>query len=661
MNQYIVSARKYRPITFDSVVGQRHIAETLINAIKSEHLAQAFLFSGPRGVGKTTCARILAKTINCTNRSEKIEACDKCPSCESFNAGHSLNIYELDAASNNSVEDIRGLIEQVRFAPQLGTKKVYIIDEVHMLSTQAFNAFLKTLEEPPSHAIFILATTEKHKIIPTILSRCQVFDFNRIEVDQMKRHLESIANKEGVSTESDALHLIAQKSDGSLRDALSMFDQMVTYSGQNLTYKAVVENLSILSADYFFELTDFLVSSETAPALLLFNEVLQKGFDGHNFLLSFAEHLRNLLVCQDHSTIELLTAGDQIKEKYREQTMRVSSDFLIKSLNLISNADVRYKSAKNQRLLVELTLINIANLKAAPQEERPQDTGFSGSSLSKKKPIDVVKKEEKTGTSKATESLEVKEERIPETEIPAKPALDKQRESTPVAAVASGTQTEVADATETLVEEEEVDRSQKGDSEGVSKNEKTETHEKIIENRNLDRVKPKEDEVVTTENTAKSDFENISDTISINAFMEPGSVKPKSKTQAVSGGPVQKEEINQEQLDRAWNSMVGIYQEKGRMSFYTTLTKYKPVLTDGPTVEITYDNKAQLQSINSEKGAILDYLRSTLRNDLISLSTVISDEEYQKPYTPAEKLEKLIEKNPNINLLKNKLDLDLGQ
>ena len=666
MNQYIVSARKYRPITFDSVVGQRHIAETLVNAIKSEHLAQAFLFAGPRGVGKTTCARILAKTINCTNRNEKIEACDKCASCESFNEGHSLNIYELDAASNNSVEDIRGLIEQVRFAPQLGTKKVYIIDEVHMLSTQAFNAFLKTLEEPPSHAIFILATTEKHKIIPTILSRCQIFDFNRIEIDEMIRHLEDIAEKEGVTAESDALHLISQKSDGSLRDALSMFDQMVTYSGENVTYKAVVENLSILSADYFFDLTDHLVSSKSAPALLLFNEVLYKGFDGHNFLLSFAEHLRNLLVCQDHSTIELLTAGDQMKEKYRQQTLMVSSDFLIKSLNLISKADVTYKSAKNQRLLVEMTLINIASLKSDHSADSTIEKSSQGSnsdlSSIKKKQADGAKGERKVSTKEPVEVTEktlASVQKIERTETTSISTNAAKTNSDQV--VQAEVETVVEEDTEAAVESDTVPNSQSGERQGVIKDEKSETHEKIIENRSADRIKPIEEELVSSEIKEDSDSEDHSDTISISSFTSNVSNKSTKEVDDIPRGPVQKEEINQDLLDRAWNSMVKTYQEKGRMSFYSTLTKYKPVLTDGPAVEVTYDNKAQLQSINTEKGNMLEYLRSTLKNDLLTIETIISDAEYQKPYTPAEKLEKLIEKNPNINLLKNKLDLDLGQ
>ena len=315
MDNFIVSARKYRPAMFNSVVGQAHITNTLKNAIKTGHLAQAFLFCGPRGVGKTTCARILAKTINCTNRTSETEACNTCESCTSFDSGASLNVFELDAASNNSVDDIRNLVDQVRFAPQLGTHKVYIIDEVHMLSTSAFNAFLKTLEEPPKHAIFILATTEKHKIIPTILSRCQIFDFNRIQIEDIANHLAFIAKSENVTAETDALHIIAQKADGALRDACSIFDQIVSFAGNNITYKAVIDNLNILDYDYYFQMTDAIISENISAALLIFNDILNNGFDGHNFIAGMGGHFRNLLVSKDKETVELLEVGKTVMAK----------------------------------------------------------------------------------------------------------------------------------------------------------------------------------------------------------------------------------------------------------------------------------------------------------------------------------------------------------
>ena len=377
MDNFIVSARKYRPATFNTVVGQAHITNTLKNAIKTGHLAQAFLFCGPRGVGKTTCARILAKTINCTNRTENTEACDKCESCESFNSGASLNVSELDAASNNSVDDIRNLVDQVRYAPQLGTHKVYIIDEVHMLSQAAFNAFLKTLEEPPKHAIFILATTEKHKIIPTILSRCQIFDFNRIQIEDIANHLAFIANSENITAEKDALHIIAQKADGALRDACSIFDQIVSFAGNNVTYKDVIDNLNILDYDYYFKVTDAILNSNISNALLIFNEILNNGFDGHNFVAGMGDHFRNLLVSKDPETLQLLEVGNNIKDKYKEQSGKCSLTILIKGLTILNKTDISYKSSKNHRLQVELALMQLCSLTSIGNEaEKKNDIGL---------------------------------------------------------------------------------------------------------------------------------------------------------------------------------------------------------------------------------------------------------------------------------------------
>ena len=370
MENFVVSARKYRPSTFDTVVGQLSITTTLKNAIKNNHLAQAFLFCGPRGVGKTTCARILAKTINCFNRTANIEACDECESCKSFNNGSLLNVDELDAASNNSVDDIRNLVDKVRVPPQLGSHKVYIVDEVHMLSQAAFNAFLKTLEEPPKHAIFILATTEKHKIIPTILSRCQIFDFNRIQIDDIAKHLAEIAVKENITAEPDALHIIAQKADGALRDALSMFDQLVSFAGTNLTYKAVVENLNVLDYDYYFKVVDAVVQENIPTALLLFDEILNNGFDGHNFITGLGEHFRNLLVCKDISTLQLLEVGVNIKDKYKEQSQKLSVPLLLKGLGIINKHDLQYKGSKNQRLQVEIALMQLCSINADAGEKK---------------------------------------------------------------------------------------------------------------------------------------------------------------------------------------------------------------------------------------------------------------------------------------------------
>lgn len=367
MPEFVVSARKYRPSTFKDVVGQGAIVNTLKNAIANNHLAQSFLFCGQRGVGKTTCARILAKTINCQNLTDDIEACNECDSCKSFNEGRSFNIHELDAASSNSVDDIRALIEQVRFAPQAGKYKVYIIDEVHMLSASAFNAFLKTLEEPPPHAIFILATTEKHKIIPTILSRCQIFDFKRIQLKDIAGHLAYIAGQEGITAEPEALHILAEKSDGAMRDALSMFDRMVSFAGKELTYKKVIENLNILDYDYYFKVTQAILNADIYAALLIFDEILSNGFDGHLFINGLGEHFRNLLVAKNPATATLLEKGGALNEKYIAQASAYTEPLLFKGLSIISRCDVNYKMAVNQRLLVEITLIKLGNLLIAPE------------------------------------------------------------------------------------------------------------------------------------------------------------------------------------------------------------------------------------------------------------------------------------------------------
>jgi len=361
MENYIVSARKYRPETFDTVIGQEAITTTLKNAIISGQLTHAFLFCGPRGVGKTTCARILARTINCFNPSETMEACGACESCESFKNNASYNIHELDAASNNGVEHIRGLIDQVRVPPQVGKYKIYIIDEVHMLSTAAFNAFLKTLEEPPAYAKFILATTEKHKILPTILSRCQIFDFKRIKIEDITNHLTKIAEKEGIIAEPDALHIIAQKADGGLRDALSMFDQLVSFSGNHLTYQSVIENLNVLDYDYYFQIVDAFLKGNLPGSLQIFNTIMDCGFEGQHFVIGLGEHLRNLLVVKDPQTVNLLEVGETIKAKYLKQAQTCSVPFLIKALDINNQCDLNYKNANNKRLSVEIALMQIAS------------------------------------------------------------------------------------------------------------------------------------------------------------------------------------------------------------------------------------------------------------------------------------------------------------
>jgi DNA polymerase-3 subunit gamma/tau len=420
MENFVVSARKYRPMTFDTVVGQGSITSTLKNAIRNNTLAQAFLFCGPRGVGKTTCARIMAKTINCLNPTENMEACNECESCRAFNNNASFNIYELDAASNNSVEDIRSLVDQVRIPPQIGQYKVYIIDEVHMLSAAAFNAFLKTLEEPPAYAKFILATTEKHKIIPTILSRCQIFDFKRITVDDIAKHLAFVAQSEGVIAEPEALNIIAQKADGALRDALSIFDQMVSFSGKNITYKAVIENLNVLDYDYYFQIVDHILQGHTSDILLILNDIISKGFEPQHFVSGMGNHLRSLLVCKDAATVQLLEVSEQLRQRYLAQSQACPLPFLVKALEINNQCDIDYRAANNKRLHLEIALLKMCGLcssalampaaQAQPvqmPQNRPAQPVPSGDGQTRRSaPTPTVSPQQPSNTAKAPEPVE---------------------------------------------------------------------------------------------------------------------------------------------------------------------------------------------------------------------------------------------------------------
>ena len=435
MDNYIVSARKYRPSTFKSVVGQKALTTTLKNAITSNKLAHAYLFCGPRGVGKTSCARIFAKTINCMNPTADGEACNECESCKAFNEQRSFNIHELDAASNNSVDDIRQLIDQVRIPPPIGKYSVFIIDEVHMLSSQAFNAFLKTLEEPPHHAIFILATTEKQKVIPTILSRCQIYDFNRIGINETVEHLQYVASKESIVVEPEALMVIAQKADGGMRDALSIFDQIVSFTNANVTYKSVIENLNVLDYDYYFRLVDIFLKNDVTAAMLLMNEIVNKGFDGNNFINGLASHLRDLLVSKDKATVELLEVSDSVKGKYTEQASRCDTKFLYKTMKLCNNCDINYKTSKNKRLLVELTLIECAQA-TLPDEDgighgrRPKhilkpifkQAAVKNNGSAQEREVDNDKSESTSSSSTVSENRDKKSLNIPKSPLPKKEA-----------------------------------------------------------------------------------------------------------------------------------------------------------------------------------------------------------------------------------------------
>jgi DNA polymerase-3 subunit gamma/tau len=600
MEKFVVSARKYRPSTFNSVVGQSHITITLKNAIKSNHLAQAFLFCGPRGVGKTTSARILAKTINCFNVDANTEPCNVCESCVSFNEGRSLNILELDAASNNSVDDIRNLVDQVRFVPQIGKYKVFIIDEVHMLSNQAFNAFLKTLEEPPPHAIFILATTEKHKIIPTILSRCQIFDFNRIKVEDMANHLAEIAQKENISYENDGLHVIAQKADGALRDALSMFDQIVTFAGNNITYKSVIENLNILDYDYYFKLTDFLLVGDVSSSLLLYNEILSNGFEGNFFVNGLAQHLRNLLVSRDAVTLQLLETSQGIKEKYKSQAGRCEMSFLIKGLEICTKTEGAYKMSVNQRLLVELALMQLCTLQGLKKKKK------------KKKP-DTVLNEVTVAAS---------------TELPETPK-DKVY-STNSESINSSIQTNTSAST---VEESE--------SEDIGKTLITQPLEqkaeikKVISPKNFSIGKPSIASMLNQSKTIDKDEIVNSNNLRNNVFTE-------------------------EQLQTSWAAYAKQVDEKGKTSLWHTLTVAKPVIVESNQILFKLYNAVQESDVQAVLTDLSLQLRNDLQNDYIQIILEVSkDETERKPYTNREKYMRLVQINPILETFRSQLDLEI--
>ncbi|PHN07398.1 DNA polymerase III subunit gamma/tau [Flavilitoribacter nigricans] len=453
MSTFVVSARKYRPNRFEDVVGQEHVSGTLKNALQTDHLAHAFLFCGPRGVGKTTCARILAKVLNCQSPTSDFEPCNDCESCKAFNKNASFNITELDAASNNSVEHIRALIEQVRFQPQQGKYKVFIIDEVHMLSQQAFNAFLKTLEEPPPYAIFILATTEKHKIIPTILSRCQIFDFRRIQVSDMVVHLFNICQQEGIEASPDALHIIGQKADGALRDALSIFDRIVAFAGKKISYEDVIANLNILDYDYYFRLVDAMLMENITEVMLIFDQVLRKGFDPELFINGLAEHLRNLLVCKDPETLQLLECGDGLRKRYQDQAHLSPTSLLLTALNLANECDLNYKMARNKRLHVELSLIKMTHAGRAFSLGSAAPQAAPANGQAQKKTPDLSESAIPTPTSPE------KQVNTAETEQQSAPVADPEPEIEPIAASPehqNGSSEVPHDATVTEVVEEEV-------------------------------------------------------------------------------------------------------------------------------------------------------------------------------------------------------------
>lgn len=608
MDNFIVSARKYRPATFQQVVGQLSITSTLQNAIKNNHLAQAFLFTGPRGVGKTTCARILAKTINCENLTDKTEPCNQCKSCISFNNSASFNVHELDAASNNSVDDIRSLVDQVRIPPQVGRYKVYIIDEVHMLSQAAFNAFLKTLEEPPAYAKFILATTEKHKILPTILSRCQLYDFRRIQVEDITKHLAYVAQNEGVDAEEEALHIIAQKSDGALRDALSTFDQIASYSGDQITYKNVIENLNILDYEYYFKVTDYLIYDEISNALLIFNEVIENGFDGQHFITGLNEHLRNLLVVKDASTMELLLASPSIRERYAAQADKCSPQFLLKAMEICNSYDLSYKTSNNKRLHIEIALMQLTQIGDTDviQKRVPTETPqVRTRQVHEKNPSYTKAVEEKT------EEMQPEPASIPSTKLkkedPAQHAVLRQE-----------------DKTEPQAEHPlQSDQAKEPPDNTTAKNEGNGRKIKNISIKNsLDALKKQKD-------------------------VEVDDDVPEIRTA-----------FDQQKLDEIWNGFATTYQAKSP-SFAHAIGKYKPVLKEDFVIEYEVDNNLIAKDILNVT-SLLEYLKSELNNNQITLKAVVPDNKKEKiAYTDREKFEKMAKKYPGIVGLKDSLNLEL--
>ncbi len=613
MDNFIVSARKYRPVTFDSVVGQQHITGTLKNAIRNNQLAQAFLFCGPRGVGKTTCARILAKTINCEHITETNEACGECDSCKSFQNGNSFSIHELDAASNNSVDDIRSLIDQVRIPPQTGKYKIYIIDEVHMLSQQAFNAFLKTLEEPPSYAIFILATTEKHKILPTILSRCQIFDFNRIKVEDMANHLASIANKEGISFEADGLHVIAQKADGGLRDALSMFDQIVSFSNKHLTYKAVIDNLNILDYDYYFQLLDAIQKQDAANALLIFDSILNKGFDGGHFISGLSGHIRNLLVSKEPSTLKLLEVSDNVKKRYLEQSQQLSSGLLLSALNIANQCEVNYRTSKNQRLQVELALLkmcHIASAIALAQNGIPAQA-------------ELKKKLPESGTIESPKSTNT-----PPAAAQFTNPVAKQMDSTQTTGMSSKAAQAMPAATN-------ANNTSASISSAPTASEGSKPAFKAWGN-------------IKTSNALPN----------LNTIFDEKSGSDSDEPALVEGSEYL--EVTQNAFLSKWNFFAEKLKADNKITLYTIMTASTPTL-NGVTVEVEVENAVQSEQLKLGKIDILNYLRVELRNFSLDLHVVMVEKtKDRKPYTAQEKYQAMVAKNPMLEELRKTFDLGLS-
>ena len=603
MENYIVSARKYRPSTFESVVGQHALTTTLKNAIATNKLAHAYLFCGPRGVGKTTCARIFAKTINCMSPTAEGEACNQCESCTAFNEQRSYNIHELDAASNNSVDDIRQLVEQVRIPPQIGKYKVYIIDEVHMLSASAFNAFLKTLEEPPRHAIFILATTEKHKILPTILSRCQIYDFNRISVEDTVSHLAYVASKEGITAEPEALNIIALKADGGMRDALSIFDQVVSFTGGNITYQSVIENLNVLDYEYYFRLTDHFLENKVCDALLLLNDVLNKGFDGSHFITGLSSHFRDLLVSKDPATLPLLEVGASIRQRYQEQAQKCPLPFLYRAMKLCNDCDLNYRASKNKRLLVELTLIQVAQITAEGDD--------AASGHSPKQAIKPIF----TQPAPAQQSQAAPVAPRPQASIKSQTAPA----TTPVTNTAATTTNSVPHTTPTAIllaqgKEEKKVPVMKMSGLGVS----------------IKRPKAEEETKSTTTTTAQQAAQPEEDYI-----------------------------FNERDVNYYWQEYAG-RMPKEQVAIAKRMQNMRVTLLNDTTFEAVVDNEIVSKEFTAMIPHLQEYLRARLKNRKVTMTVRISaPTEKVHAYGRVEKFQMMVQKNDALLQLKNEFGLEL--
>ena len=626
MENFVVSARKYRPITFDTVVGQGSITNTLKNAIRNNTLAQAFLFCGPRGVGKTTCARIMAKTINCLHPTENMEACNECESCRAFNNNASFNIYELDAASNNSVEDIRSLVDQVRIPPQIGQYKVYIIDEVHMLSAAAFNAFLKTLEEPPAYAKFILATTEKHKIIPTILSRCQIFDFKRITVDDIAKHLAYVAQSEGVNAEPEALNIIAQKADGALRDALSIFDQMVSFSGKNITYKDVIDNLNVLDYDYYFQIVDHILRGETSDILLILNDIISKGFEPQHFVSGMGNHLRSLMVCKDPATVQLLEVSEQLRQRYLAQSQACPMPFLIRALEINNKCDIDYRAANNKRLHLEIALLKMCAL--CSQALNMPTAQAQPAQMPQNRPAQPVNPTVPSGVSTGSTSAATK---VPEPVVTTK---------VPEPAVT------------------------------------TKVHEPAVTTKVPEPVEgpaPQPNNSTTQQSTIQQQTAPVStsSTSATTATSAQPSIRPRGTTSSVSINKAlqqaeqqaaEKEEtwdtpFTQEQLTASWADFINRYKTVSP-NFAAALGKYTPKLIGTTEIHFSVDNL--LFEYDTEGiSALKHHLKQSLHNNQFTLKPEVMEHPAEiEAYTDKDKFEKMVEERPFLRTLQTELKLE---